>query len=181
MTLDQLRAIMPTAGKRAEVFLAPLNAAMTEFDINTPKRQAAFLGQIAHESGSLRYVRELASGSAYDQGRLAARLGNTPEDDGDGEKFRGRGLLQITGAANYSACSTALYGDSRHLLDHPELLELPDAACRSAAWFWQSHQLSPLADDGLFLEITKKINGGLNGLKDRNEYYLRAKKVFGVI
>lgn len=86
ITLDQLRAIMPFAGKRAQIFLQPLNAAMEEFGINTPARQTAFLAQIAHESGSLRYTRELASGAAYDTGRLAERLGNTPEDDGDGER-----------------------------------------------------------------------------------------------
>jgi putative chitinase len=177
LTLDQLKAIMPYAGQRAAVFLAPLNAAMVEFDINTPERQAAFLAQIAHESGNLRYVRELASGAAYDTGRLAERLGNTPEDDGDGERYKGRGLIQITGAANYSACSAALYGDSQHLLDHPELLELPDAACRSAAWFWASRKLNALADVGDFLRITKRINGGTNGLNDRVAYWERAQKV----
>lgn len=177
VTLDQLRAIMPGAGIRAETFLAPLNRAMVEFEINTPARQAAFLSQIAHESGSLRYVRELASGAAYDTGRLAARLGNTLEDDGDGEKYRGRGLIQVTGTANYSACSTALFGDSRHLLDHPELLEMPDAAARSAAWYWQSRGLNELADAGDFLRITKRINGGINGMDDRLAYWDRAKKV----
>ena len=177
ITLDQLRAIMPHAGKRAEVFLAPLNSAMTEFEINTPVRQAAFLSQIAHESGSLRYVRELASGEAYDTGRLAERLGNTPEADGDGQRYKGRGLIQITGATNYGQCSMALYGFHRHLLDHPELLELPDAAARSAAWFWHSRGLNKLADEGNYLRITKKINGGTNGLDDRIAYWERAKKV----
>lgn len=168
---------MPSSGKRAEIFLAPLNAAMEEFEINTPTRQAAFLAQIAHESGSLRYVRELASGAAYDTGRLAERLGNTPEDDGDGERYRGRGLIQITGTTNYSACSAALYGDSQHLLDHPELLELPDAAARSACWFWHSRGLNELADNGDFTKITKRINGGLNGYDDRFAYWTRAQKV----
>ena len=177
MTLDQLRAVMPNSGKRAEVFLVPLNAAMEEFEINTPVRQAAFLAQIAHESGSLRYVRELASGAAYDTGRLAECLGNTPEDDDDGERYRGRGLIQITGTSNYSACSAALYGDSQHLLEHPELLELPDAAARSAAWFWWSRGLNDLADVGDFLKVTKRINGGTNGLEDRLAHWERAKKV----
>lgn len=177
MTLDQLLAVMPSSGKRAEIFLAPLNAAMEEFEINTPTRQAAFLAQIAHESGSLHYVRELASGAAYDTGRLAERLGNTPEDDGDGERYRGRGLIQITGTTNYSACSAALYGDSQHLLDHPELLELPDAAARSACWFWHSRGLNELADNGDFTKITKRINGGLNGYDDRFAYWTRAQKV----
>jgi len=177
ITLDQLRSVMPNSGKRAEIFLEPLNRAMEEFEINTPVRQAAFLAQIAHESGSLRYVRELASGAAYDTGRLAERLGNTPEDDGDGERYRGRGLIQITGTANYSACSAALYGDSQHLLDHPELLELPDAAARSAAWFWKSRGLNELADAGDFLRVTKRINGGINGMDDRMAHWEQAKKV----
>lgn len=177
ITLDQLRVIMPFAGKRAEVFLAPLNRAMAEFEINTPARQSAFLAQIGHESGSLRYVRELASGEAYDTGRLAQRLGNTPEDDGDGERYKGRGLIQITGTANYGQCSAALYGEPRHLLDHPELLELPDAACRSAAWFWKSRGLNELADAGDFIKITRRINGGTNGLLDRVQFYERAKTV----
>ena len=177
ITLDQLRAIMPHAGKRAEVFLEPLNRAMEEFSIDTPARQSAFLAQVAHESGSLNYVRELASGAAYDTGRLAARLGNTPEDDDDGERYKGRGLIQITGTTNYSACSAALYGDSQCLLDHPELLELPDAAARSAAWFWLAHHLNDHADRGDFLRITRIINGGTNGLQDRLAHWERAQKV----
>lgn len=177
LTLDQLRAIMPHAGGRAEIFLAPLNAAMDEFSIDTPVRQAAFLAQVAHESGSLRYVRELASGEAYDTGRLAARLGNTPDDDDDGRRYKGRGLIQITGTANYSACSAALYGDSSHLLDHPEILELPGPAARSAAWYWLAHHLNDHADRGDFLRITRIINGGTNGLQDRIAYWERAQKV----
>lgn len=174
MTLDQLRMIMPYAGKRAEAFLDPLNRAMAEFGIDSPMQQAAFLAQIAHESGSLRYVRELASGAAYDTGRLAARLGNTPEDDGDGERYRGRGLIQITGTDNYRACSVALFGDGEHLLAHPELLEQPELAARSAAWFWKSRGLNDETD---FLQITRRINGGTNGLQDRLAYYDRAKGV----
>ena len=177
ITLDQLRAIIPTAGKRAEVFIDPLNRAMAEFEINTPQRQAAFLAQVAHESGSLRYVRELASGAAYDTGRLATRLGNTPEDDGDGERYRGRGLIQITGTDNYRACSAALFGDGEHLLDHPELLEQPELAARSAGWFWQSRYLNMLADADAFVQITRRINGGTNGIEDRYAFYTRAQLV----
>lgn len=177
ITLYQLRAIMPFAGKRAETFLASLNAAMEEFGIDTPKRQAAFLAQVAHESGSLRYTRELASGAAYDTGRLAERLGNTPEDDDDGERYKGRGLIQITGTDNYRRCSLALYGDEQHLLDHPEILELPDPACRSAGWFWLAHHLNEPADQGEFERITRIINGGTNGLEDRLAYFERAQKV----
>lgn len=174
ITLQQLQKIMPYAGKRAGTYLEPLNAAMCEFGIDTPMRQAAFLAQLAHESGSLRYVRELASGDAYDTGRLAQRLGNTPEADGDGQRYKGRGLIQITGTDNYRDCGLALGID---LLAHPELLEQPDLACRSAGWFWQSRGLNPLADVGAFRAITRVINGGFNGYDDRLAYYERAKAV----
>lgn len=172
ITLDQLRAIIPAAGSRAEVFLDPINRAMDEFGIDTPARQAAFLAQLAHESGSLRYVRELASGAAY-EGR--ADLGNT--EPGDGQRYRGRGLIQITGRANMAKCSAALYGATQHLLDHPELLEMPDAACRSAGWFWLAHHLNDPADRREFERITRIINGGTNGLADRLAFYERAQKV----
>ena len=177
ITLDQLLAIMPFAARRAATFLDPLNAAMDEFGIDTPARQAAFLAQVGHESGSLHYTRELASGEAYDTGRLAERLGNTPEDDGDGERYKGRGLIQITGTDNYRKCSTALYGDPDHLLGNPEVLELPDAACRSAAWFWLAHHCNEPADQGDFERITRIINGGTNGSADRLAFYERAQKV----
>lgn len=177
VTLDQLRVIMPYAGRRADTYIGPLTRAMDEFEITTPPRQAAFLAQIAHESGSLHYVRELASGEAYDTGRLAARLGNTPEDDGDGERYKGRGLIQITGRSNYQQCSIALFSDGAHLLDHPEILEQPEHAARSAAWFWYSRSLNALADQGKFELITRKINGGTNGLADRLAYYARAQRV----
>lgn len=171
ITLDQLRKIMPYAGPRAGVFFKPLTEAMAEFGIDTPVRQAAFLAQVAHESGSLRYVREIANGKAY-EGR--ADLGNT--EPGDGPRFRGRGLIQITGRTNYRACSVALFGDER-LLSRPELLEETVAACRSAAWFWWSHGLNTLADTGQFRAITRKINGGFNGYADRLAAFERAKVV----
>lgn len=174
ITLQQLQKIMPYAGQRAGTYIEPLNLAMWEFGIDTPMRQAAFLAQIAHESGSLRYVRELASGESYDTGRLAQRLGNTPEADGDGQRYKGRGLIQITGTGNYRACGLALGLD---LLAHPELLEQPVNACRSAAWFWKSRDLNPLADIGAFRAITRAINGGFNGYDDRLAYYERAKAV----
>lgn len=172
LSLDQLRAAMPYAGDRAVVFLVPLGQAMEAHDITTPARQAAFLAQVAHESGSLRYVKELADGKAY-EGR--ADLGNT--EPGDGPRFKGRGLIQITGRANYRACSRALYDDEQLLLDHPELLELPANAAMSAAWFWESRGLNELADRGNFLGITRRINGGLNGLADRQAHWDRALKV----
>lgn len=180
ITPDLLRAIMPNAGENADVYAPLLERACVRFGITTPRQRAMFLAQIAHESGELRYVRELASGAAYDTGRLAAALGNTPQADGDGQKYKGRGLIQITGRANYKQCSEALYagkddGSSVHrLLDKPELLEVPIAAAFSAAWFWQSRKLNPYADRGDLRGCTKRINGGLNGLADRQKFWKRA-------
>ena len=171
ITLAQLQAIMPRAGGRAAVFLDALNQAMAEFGIDTPARQAGFLAQVAHESGSLLYTREIASGAVYEGRR---DLGNT--EPGDGMRFRGRGLIQITGRHNYKICSLALYGDER-LLDKPWLLESVIGACRSAAWYWSAFGLNALADEGDIKRMTKRINGGLNGLTERMAYYAVAKEV----
>ncbi|QJI15802.1 glycoside hydrolase family 19 protein [Pseudomonas sp. ADAK22] len=182
ITLSQLVQILPRARPVAGLFLPALNTAMSRFQIGQPKRIAAFLAQVGHESGELRYVRELGSDqylSKYDTGTLAARLGNTPEADGDGQKYRGRGLIQITGRRNYLACSQALFGDDR-LLGQPQLLEQPQWACESAAWFWQSNGLNELADKDQFTTITRRINGGLNGLEDRLQVWARAKAVLCV-
>lgn len=169
MNAAQLRRIYPFAGAKVDVFLAPLNAAMAEFDINTPARQASFLSQVGHESGQLRYVRELASGAAY-EGRKD--LGNT--QPGDGVRFRGRGLIQVTGRTNYTTAMMALDIDC---VEHPELLEIPVNACRSAGWFWKTHGLNELADIGDQVKVTKRINGGTNGLADRLALFEVAKRV----
>jgi putative chitinase len=169
VTLAQLLAIMPLARARAPAFLAPLNAAMLEFGITTPARQASFLSQVGHESGQLRYVRELASGQAY-EGR--ADLGNVQQ--GDGVRFRGRGLLQVTGRANYAACGNALGLD---LLAQPALLEQAVNACRSAGWFWQTKGLNTLADAGDQVKVTRRINGGTNGLAERLALFAVAQRV----
>ena len=166
VTSEQLAKIMPFANSRIHLFLDFLNAAMREYDISTTSRQAAFLAQIAHESGELRYTRELASGAAY-EGR--GDLGNT--HPGDGPAFKGRGLIQITGRANYKACGEAL---GEPLEAHPALLEGHELACRSAAWWWKSHGLNALADKGDIIKITKVINGGANGLFSRQSYYEKA-------
>lgn len=171
ITLEQLEAIMPQGRKRLPDFVEPLNAAMDEFSINTPSRAAAFLAQLAHESGQFRYMAELASGAAY-EGR--DDLGNT--QPGDGKKFKGHGPIQITGRANHLNCSIALYGDDR-LLDEPTLLEEPGPGCRAAAWFWKTHGLNLLADNGDFDRITKRINGGQNGREDRISLWKAAQRV----
>ncbi|MCU1765333.1 glycoside hydrolase family 19 protein [Pseudomonas protegens] len=179
ITEQQLLQILPNARRQAGVFVPALNATMSKYAIITRLRMAAFIAQIGHESGQLLYVRELGSNqylSKYDTGTLAKRLGNTPEADGDGQKYRGRGLIQVTGRANYEACSEALFSDAR-LLNTPELLETPVYAAMSAGWFWQRAGLNTLADRGDFLTITKRINGGTNGLADREALYERALKV----
>lgn len=169
ITASDLHTILPAAtGGNIDRFWQPLNDTMDEFEINTPTRQAAFLAQIGHESGSLRYVRELATGGAY-EGR--ADLGNT--EPGDGIKFKGRGLIQITGKANYAACGSALGED---LIGTPELLELPELAARSAGWWWKAHGCNELADSENFQKLTKRINGGLTGLDERMAIWKRAKE-----
>ena len=182
VTIDQVIFIMPNARPYAGVFIAALNAAMTNRKIDTPKRQAAFLAQVGHESGQLQYVRELGSDqylSKYDTGSLAAKLGNTPGADGDGQRYRGRGLIQVTGHDNYLRCSLALFGDQR-LLRTPELLEQPQWAAESAAWFWSVNGLNALADQDQFNTITRRINGGLNGLEGRLQLWSRARAVLCV-
>ncbi|MCY1536761.1 hypothetical protein D9M68_722310 [compost metagenome] len=183
ITKEQLLQILPNAGsKRAALFAPAINGAARRWAINTPKRLAAFLAQVGHESGHLQYVRELG-GSAYlakyDTGKLAERLGNTPEADGDGQLYRGRGLIQVTGRYNYQMASIALFGDVR-LLKEPWLLEEPDWAVHSAGWFWFSKELNTLADGGEFVRITRIINGGTNGLVERREIWARACQVLGV-
>ena len=185
ITAQQLLAIMPSATPaRVANFIGPLNDTMSEFAITTPARQAAFLAQLAHESGSLRYVEEIASGSAYDN---RADLGNTTPEaialadlagTTPGKYYKGRGLIQITGYTNYLACSRALCRDDS-LVQNPSALERPDLACRSAGWYWDSRRLNDFADACQFETITRKINGGLNGQADRLAHYERAKKVLG--
>lgn len=172
ITITQLQAIMPQTGQRAWTFIGPLNAAMAEYEINTPLRKAAFLAQVGHESGQLRYVKELASGEAY-EGRKD--LGNNSK--GDGVRYKGRGLIQLTGKANYVSLAMDLDIDC---IIRPEALEEPVNAARSAGWFWKRKNLNVLADKGDFLTLTKRINGGTNGLADREQLYAKAKLVLGI-
>ncbi|MCF6762530.1 glycoside hydrolase family 19 protein [Pseudomonas fragi] len=170
---QQLLHIFPNAGQSAGVFVSALNTAMNHYQIVGLKRVAAFVAQIGHESGQLKYVKEIW-GPTKAQARYEGRadLGNTVA--GDGSKYRGRGLIQITGRANYKACGEALALD---LINEPELLEKPQHACMSAAWFWASRGLSTLADAGQFDKITQRINGGQNGAADRQALYAKALKV----
>jgi putative chitinase len=178
ITAQQIADAIGCPLARAAKWADPLNAAMERYEINTPARQAAFLAQVGHESGRLIYVREIWNPAQCPwQARYEGRadLGNV--QPGDGARFRGRGLIQITGRANYRACGAALGED---LEAHPELLEQPIFAAMSAAWFWKFHGCNELADQGRFREITRVINGGFNGQTDRVALWKSAKEALDV-
>lgn len=181
----------------AEKWAVPLTRAMARFDISSPARQAAFLAQVAHESQRLSRVEEnlnyradrlqqmfpryfdqkLAADYARQPQRIASRIyagrhGNGFEAGGDGWRYRGRGLIQITFRANYRECGLALGVD---LEAEPDRLLEPDLAALSAGWFWQKNDLNSLADAGDFRRITVRINGALNGQEDRLALYAMAK------
>lgn len=199
LTEQQLLQILPNAGPRAGVFVPALNRAMARWKIDSRVRQAAFLAQVGHESGQLRnlvenlnysgealvrtwpnrFTMQTAGACARQPEKIAnkvygGRMGNGPEASGDGWLFRGRGLIQLTGRSNYRAAAGGL---GLPLEVQPELLEQPEQAAQSAAWWWSNHGLNELADKGDFLTITKRINGGTNGLADRQALYECALKV----
>lgn len=163
---------------KANTYAPIISRYSDEFGINTKKRMAHFLAQVLHESGCFNYVRELASGAAYDTGSKAIALGNTPEADGDGQRYKGRGLIQITGTNNYRECGKYFKKD---FLAHPEWLEQPEWAFKSAGWYWMKHNLNDFADKDDINSITRKINGGTNGLSQRTNYLELAKIAFGLI
>lgn len=173
ITEEILRAVMPAArAQDVADFCAAINAAMREFEITTPERQAAFLAQIAEESDQLWHGRdhygtkrgeEYASGAAY-EGRKD--LGNV--HPGDGVKFKGHGLLQTTGAINHEKVHQAIGIDC---VNRPELLCEPEGASRAAGHYWKLHGCNELADAGKFETITHVINGGLNGLERREQFW----------
>jgi putative chitinase len=188
LTRSDLRAICPdTPMEVLERYVEPLDVACNEFDINTPPRLAAFIAQVAHESGAFRYVSELASGEAYD-GR--ADLGNTKPEalavahqhgSTPGKWWKGHGLIQITGYDNHLACGVALGLD---LVHEPRLLEVPQHAARSAAWFWKRRRLNELADEKRFALITRGVNGLFKEFRpgdlDRYGYYEAACAALGL-
>ena len=204
ITQQQLLQILPNAGPVAGVFVSALNDAMARFKIEGRLRVAAFLAQVGHESGQLRTLVENLNYSA--EGLIktwpkrfnlltattvarkpeqianivyASRMGNGPAVTGDGWRYRGRGLIQVTGWVNYHACGSAL---SLDLLSKPELLEQPVYAALSAAWWWSKHGLNELADAGRFQDISSIINTGKpgqlpHGAAERKVLYDRALKV----
>lgn len=174
ISLDALREIMPhLPGDKAAVYHPLLCTALREFEINSPKRVAAFVAQLAHESVELRYFEEIASGIAY-EGRKD--LGNV--NPGDGIRYKGRGPIQLTGRKNYEEYGQELGLD---LVSHPEQAAQPQVGFRIAGLYWKKHGLNELADIPDFREITHRINGGYLGEESREAYFEKAKKVLGVI
>jgi len=183
-------------------YLPWLNMTMLKYDINTLVRQAMFLSQIAHESGNFRHVSENLNysvnalrsvfGKYFPNDDLAAeyarkpekianrvyanRMGNAEESSGDGWKYRGRGLIQLTGKNNYTTFS--LSADNNALLE-PELVSEPELAVQSAGWFWSTNNLNRLADTGDVRVVTKRINGGYNGLTDRSAKFGKLMIILG--
>jgi putative chitinase len=183
LTANEVDQLFPGLDRARCAQYAPhLTAALNEAKINTRKRLCAFVPQLGHESEDLRHLREIW-GPTPAQARYDTRvdLGNTPDRDGDGKKFMGRGGLQRTGKKNYRRAAEAL---KLPLLDHPELLEKPEHAFRSDALYWNDNNLNRLADAltltgdhrdlKQFDKITKRINGGYNGRVDRQRRYLIA-------
>jgi putative chitinase len=179
-----------------------LEQALPYYDINTPSRVAAFLAQCAHESGGFRALKEnlnykaaslrrvfpkyfpnddLATSYAGKQEMIANRvygnrMGNGPEESGDGYKYCGRGLIQLTGKSNYQAFADSI---ETPVEDIPEYLATFEGAVQSACWFWESNNLNQFADKGDILTMTKRINGGTIGLEDRTKHYEHALHVLG--
>jgi putative chitinase len=179
-----------------------LEQALPDYDINTPSRVAAFLAQCAHESGEFKFIQEnlnykaeslmrvwpryfptieLAKQYAHNPEKIAnraygGRMGNGPEETGDGWKFCGRGLIQLTGRNNYQSFADSIETD---INDLPEYLATFEGCVQSACWFWEANNLNALADKGDMLTLTKRINGGTLGLEDRVKHYNKALQVLG--
>lgn len=210
---DVLKQIFPnsTEENRAK-YASPLRLAMMRYNIDNPNRIRAFLAQIGHESGQLstvvenlnysakalrsvfgKYFKTDAEAQQYARKPeaianvvYANRLGNGDTKSGDGWKYRGRGLIQITGKSNYNEASQKMYALPLGVdfVDEPELLATPEYAAQSAAWWWENAGLNAIADGlggandiEVFKQITKRVNGGYNGLDDRLAIYERAKTV----
>ena len=205
ITREMIIAAAPSANStRTGLTVRYLNEWAAQFGVNTDLRMAHFLGQVMYESGCLDHVEENLNYSAYGLLRTfpkyfnavtaqryahkpqaianrvyASRMGNGPESSGDGWRFRGRGLIQLTGRSNYKAYddSPLCNGD---LMSHPEWLSQFPGAVKSALWYWQRNGLSALADKDDTRAVTKGINGGTNGLSDREKMVSRFKRILGV-
>ena len=199
LTAEQLAKACGCRVERAAKWLEPLTDAMAQYHIDTPARQAAFLAQIAHESARLgtleenlnyraealvkvfpRHFPTLKAAALYARQPVkiankvyANRMGNGDEASGDGAKYHGRGLIQLTGKDNYRGASQAVGVD---LVADPDKATLPRIAAFVAAWFWARNSLNALADAGDFTGITRRINGGTTGIQDRLALFQGAKE-----
>ena len=182
-----------------------LNATFTRFNIATPIQQASFIGQCGHECGGFKVLEENLNYRAETLTRLwptrfppdvaaryvampnkqeaianrayCDRMGNGDEASGDGYKYRGRGLIQLTGKDNYVSFSLS---EDNEALVRPELVSQPKLAVQSACWFWKTNNLNRFADIGDIVGLTRAINGGYNGLEERKKYYENALRILGV-
>ena len=200
-TADQVRQLIPRAIGGSDSWFESLEEALPQYGITTVNRVAAFIAQCAHESGGFSTLEEnlkykavtltklwpqrfpagIAEQYAGNSQKIAnkaygGRMGNGTEETGEGYKFRGRGLLQLTGKDNYKACSQVLFQDST-LIEDPDMLLDPYYATHSACWFWHKNKLNELADAQDIKTMTKKINGGFIGLEDRIKHYNHAVAV----
>ena len=173
LTKEIILKIVPTANKELVSHLVPhFNTYFPQYDINTVNRISFFIGQCAEESASFRTLTEYASGAEY-EGRKD--LGNTHE--GDGKRYKGRGIIQITGRFNYRKYGQILGLD---LENNPELAKDPEVCVRVACEYWKSHSINKNADANDIVGATKKINGGTNGLSQRTAYIKKAQKIIKV-
>ena len=181
LTLEQLRAICPQTGiGKLAVFVEPLNAAFEEFGVGQGLEVAHFLAQAGQETGGFNWMVEFASGKAY-EGRKD--LGN--DEPGEGERFKGRGIFQLTGDANYVKAGTEIWGDPDFLRYNPDAAAEPVNACRIAGWYWKRNALSAMAQRDDLVGITKRVNGAAtegppSHLAERRKYLERAKLALGI-
>lgn len=181
VTPDQMLKIIGSTrdGDRVKAMMPGINVTLERFKINTPLRMSHFFGQILHESGGFRWLREIwgptDAQSRYEPpSRLAQNLGNTQR--GDGKLYMGRGVIQLTGRSNYAQFSKAMGVD---FLSNPDLVASPQYAVTAAGWFWETRNINKAADQDDLLKVTRLVNGGKNGLADREKYLKRAKQVLG--
>lgn len=171
LTKEQFITLYPYSTRYGDVY-SSLAEAMEKYEITGKTRELYFLAQLAHESSRFRYIRELGNKAYFSNYDGRRDLGNL--FPGDGARYKGRGWIQLTGRANYKAIGTRL---GLPLVDHPEMVETPAIANLVACLFWSDRRLNEMADKNMFTAITKKINGGYNGLEDRKKELARLRAI----
>ncbi len=178
ITPSQIKLILaPTkyTDAKLKIIVGALNQTFNRYEINTAKRISHFLAQVLHESGAFRYSAEIWGNTPAQRGYdTRVDLGNTPERDNDGYKYRGRGWIQLTGKTNYKLLSKEFGVD---FVTYPDLVAKEPYDSLAAGWFWNRKKLNALADADDILSITKKINGGYNGLDERRMWLGKTKDV----